>query len=219
MGKWFASPTNDHGRSPIKVRAGAECLFLVTSRRTRPALRRTFTTMRKLWLGLIILLTSLNPALADSVTVSDADGDTNAIDIAEVSHHHYRRLDGAWRLRHTITTHDAWMSRDLRGSGIAIHIRRTSRSVVIYFKHGLKARVDRFDRETNKRTTIGRPPVWREDDRTVTVSLKRRLLGDIGDGYGWYATSFWAPRCRERTAACPATVDRAPDKGYIRHNL
>lgn len=173
------------------------------------------------FLGALTALSALSsvPAAADTRTVTDGQGEMTRFDIAEVSHHHYQRIDGAWRLRHTIRTYDGWRSRELAGSSFSIQLRRTDRYVNIYFKHGLKARVYKTNPETHERRIVGRPPVWREGTRTVVVSLKRRLLGRIEGGYGWFASSVWAPRCRERNAACPAYVDRAPDDGYIRHNL
>ena len=45
------------------------------------------------------------------------------------------------------------------------------------------------------------------------------LLGNIGGDYNWMATSLTSSCRCEDNAACAAYVDRAPDKGHVRHEL
>ena len=158
-------------------------------------------------------------AAADKVTVRDKEENLGFADIAKVSHGHSERPDGSPRIRHTITLHERWRSRELcyTGRDIEIHIRDTNRTIVIYYREKLQARV--YDLDRPKNSTVGWPRVWRTDRKSVTVSLRQALLGNVGESYRWDVGAISGPCNCEDNASCPARLDRVPNRGYIRHEF
>lgn len=172
-------------------------------------------------LSMLVAATAvLAPAMssrADDVSRTDPqDMDDWGLDIARVSHRHARWNSG-WRLVHTISTYEPWRSRSLRprcGTGFAVLIKDSRRSVDIFYKNGkLRGRV-----ENARGDFVGRAYLTRPDRRSVRVWIRPRLIGRVGGSYDWSAGAETAScGCDDSGAACPALFDRAPDRGFIRH--
>lgn len=171
--------------------------------------------------ALVMAAPLLAPAIssrADQVSRSDPrEMDDWGLDIADVSHRH-ARWDSGWRLVHTISTHDAWRSRSLRprcGTGFGVLIRDSRRSIDVSYRNGkLRGRV-----QNSRGEFVGRVYVTRPDRRSVRIWIRPRLIGKVGGTYDWFAAATTAScRCDDSGAACPAVVDRAPNRGYIRHH-
>ena len=173
-------------------------------------------------LGLIVLLSgAVGIAAADKGSHPDRR-EGSSLDIRRISHRHAERADGSRRIHHTVTMHDPWKSTTLRcATFIQIEVPTTNRVVDIFWDGRLKARVRDLDRIPARRV-VGYPTVWRSSPRGVTVALRRTHLGPVGDGYGWAAWSQVAPcRCDDTggQTVCAAFEDRAPQRGYLRHEL
>lgn len=166
--------------------------------------------------GMAVALLLAGTAAADQRTITDPNDVPSSLDIASVSHDHGRRPDGSSRFHHTITMQEQWKSKRLCDqSYIEIHVRDTDRTLKIYWDKGLRA-----DMSRGRNRVIGHPAVWRSDKRSVDVGIRPRLLGKV-DGDYRYFVGVSASSCGCGVGEpCPAPwFDRAPDSGYIRHDL
>jgi hypothetical protein len=179
--------------------------------------------MRKSFISTTVVVLSLGvpgampTSRADEATTADWDDSSTFLDIASVSHGHGKRADGSWRFQHTITTQEKWRSKRLCASGITVAVKDTNRSVQIYWEGKLRAKLR--DGEREGRQIIGHPAVWRSDHRSVRVSIRPKLLGEVNGDYRYaVSTSYVSCQCSKTGGLCPTMSDRVPERGYIRHD-
>jgi hypothetical protein len=160
------------------------------------------------------------PASADDATRSDPREMDWGLDIAAISQGHFQRAsDGDWRLVHTVTMYEKWRSRKLRCySSISMRIRDNDRSIRIVYRDGhLRGRV-----ESARGRFVGRAYVTRPDKRSLSVRVRPRHLGRVGQSYRWrISAGTTGCGCDDNgggtSPSCIGVVDVAPDRGYLTH--
>ena len=174
-----------------------------------------------LCLAVLLPMVTGGVAFADRQKVRDEDDSPGALDIRSVAHKHgERRL-----LVHNLSTYEEWSSSTLEvGSQISW-----------YFRYGGKLRRTGITRAAEDGTLyteilkgstnriLGFAKTWRPDAESVRIELPRRLLGRGVSQYRWYVTTVFHqddhPDCGLDGSAVVECFDRAPDRGWILHDI
>jgi hypothetical protein len=164
----------------------------------------------------LLLVTAAPVAGADQVGHADKK-EYAAFNISLISHGHgHLRADGSAWLQHSVRMHRRWRSKRVRRyGGIGVVFPSRNRRIEILYRRELRARMTK-----DSGRMVGRPQVWRSDRRTITVSFPARWLGRAVQHYNWHALALFSLPCDDVVnAACAARLDRAPNKGNVRHRL
>jgi hypothetical protein len=166
--------------------------------------------------ALVVALVAPGAARAASLHGAVDPNDTpGRLDIRSVTQRHGRTGPVA----HTITMYEPWRGRLLgiqRSSAIFLTFdthggRAYERFAAVFFARGrLRAAV-----YTRAGRFLGWGTVTRLNRRSITVTVRRRLLGSP-KGYRWYALSLLSTTTGPCRAGC---VDRAPNRGVLVHDL
>jgi hypothetical protein len=165
-------------------------------------------------------------ARADTDRRSDANDATGPLDIAWIKHSHRTTDAGTHRLVHTIRLYERWPVNRLRHRGfinVFFDLRGNKdgppeRAVYITYDGG-KLRAELMDFATDPPRFLRRLPLRRPNGRTVRFTLRKSdLRRRPFSYYRWQAVSFIEEghRLCGRSGGCD---DRAPNRGYLRHNL
>ena len=129
--------------------------------------------------------------------------------------------------RHRLSTRERWYAWNLRGDLNFINMffnadgdKRAERRLTIdVHKKRLVARMDRYP--SGQR--IGFAKVWRPNKWSMSVAFPKSFLGQGVTAYGWYANTFFHTGgdgpCGTPTDVVRTCVDRAPNRGSIKHRL
>jgi len=173
-------------------------------------------------LALLLTATTLSAgtALADQVSVRDADDVDGRLDLAKVSHSHTGHV-----VEHTIKMQAGWRARVLKPGTLTVLFKSGSRYRTLwvdYRRHRLRARICTTEAAgggaTGRCTTdVG---LTRPDGRSLEVSLRRGQVRKPGRaGYKWQVTTF----LEGGEGECPRTrlcVDELPGADpWIRHGF
>lgn len=86
-------------------------------------------------------------------------------------------------------------------------------------KNKLLARMDRYPSVVR----VGYADVWRPNKWSVSVAFPKSFLGEGVTAYAWYANTFFHTSgdgpCGTPTDVVRTCVDRAPNRGLIKHPL
>jgi len=166
-------------------------------------------------------------------TVGTLDGnDTHGrLDIRRIVHGH--RLTGDHSLiRHRLSSRRRWYTRHLQGNPNFINMflntdrdKRPERRLTIDVRgNRLFARMDRFPSVVRVGyADVWRPNKWSPNKWSVSVAFPKSFLGQGVMAYGWYANTFFHTGgdgpCGTPTDVVRTCVDRAPNRGLIKHRL
>ena len=123
--------------------------------------------------------------------------------------------------------HGRWYKRNLLGNPSFLNMflntdrdtRPERRLTIDVRKKRLFARMDRFP--SGKR--VGYTKVWRPNKWSVSVAFPESFLGQGIAAYKWYANSFLHfggdDPCGTPSDVVRTCIDRAPNRGQIKHRL
>lgn len=151
--------------------------------------------------------------LADSRTVDDPRDNGGFRDVKKVSHGH---SEDPGVLRHSLKTFDRWRDRALREYRIRFNMSLDDdpdieRSVRVRYEDG-RLRAHMYGALGQR--LAGRVKAWRVSLRSLTVAFDSSMLRAGIQTYRWKARFFPNVVCDR---PCPG--DRAPNRGFIRHEL
>ncbi len=180
------------------------------------------TGYRGLIAALLVALLAV-PASANVRSIRDGNDSPGRLDVKGAGHGHGER---AGTLVHRIKTREPWRNGALRDnlSKIVIDFEVNgdlTRQLTIDVNEDNKLVATMRDLESDR--SVGRGRVTRADRRSLRVSFGKKLLGNRVHSYRWRVTTSYQrdghPKCDEDEHGNLPCLDRAPNKGMVRHRL
>ena len=191
----------------------------------RKATRRYLRAQLGVAVALVVLLAS--PAWGDTQTRLDPDDSAGGLDLETVTHRHKITSSGRIILRFRLSTYEAWQFADEQEEEfISVEFNLDKDNAVercadvdLRLKDGaveLYADVYKNCTQEGAWDRVGSARnVTRPDEKSLTVTLARRLLGRRVRVYDWRIVTAYGDAWSQE---CPIVTPGGPDHGTARHN-